>query len=466
MHVGQLGCVMTRSAKPLPIFDSLDPTRMWATLATGSHTANRAMPILQAAIDSARLGPVTMADVASRAGVAATTVYRYFSDIPSLEGIAHLILLEESLLVQSAWAHPDNTAAWDADSVDHTLGHWASSLAASTHGGMEQVRSVATIRAVPELDSHLTAAMQRAAHRVAGRLRDWQARSLITDDVDPFVQSLFMQNLHLSGWFRRLRRHDDDHHGDDPRWRSLLAMVAHDVQRPGPRRVLATGTWFGNSGRHGQLPPAPALLDIELERILTIEIGDPSPVHDRVVRSALTLTLASPISDFTITDLHEHSGVPPKRIYELFSGKEQIRRVGLWAFASATVAAHIGLLRHLPDADDPQTFLSDMLQRFAEPDAMLNRAHRLQGVSSLYSLSARHNHLAHLIDITSQATDALAQVQREGRLSDRVPADTVVDLLAGMTMSRAVIDTIGDQLPDAAWGWQLDATFGELLGTD
>jgi len=28
-----------------------------------------------------------------------------------------------------------------------------------------------------------------------------------------------------------------------------------------------------------------------------------------------------------------------------------------------------------------------------------------------------------------------------------------------------VIDTIGDQLPDVAWGWQLDATFGELLGT-
>lgn len=129
------------------------------------------------------------------------------------------------------------------------------------------------------------------------------------------------------------------------------------------------------------------------------------------------------------------------------------------------MVAHIGLLQHLPDADDPQTFLSDMLQRFAEPDAVPNRAHRLQGVNSLYSLAARHDHLAHLIDTTTQAAEAVAHVQQAGRLSDRVPADTVVDLLAGMTMSRAVIDTIGDQLPDAAWGWQLDTTFGELLGT-
>jgi len=456
---------MTRSAKPLPILDSLDPTRMWATLATGSHTADRAMPILQAAIDSARLGPVTMADVTSRAGVAATTVYRYFSDIPSLEGIAHLVLLEESLLVQGAWAHPDNAAPWDPQSVERTLGHWATSLATSGQSGLEHVRLVATIRAVPELDSHLTAAMQRAAHRVAGRLRDWQARSLIADDLDPLVQSLFMQNLHLSGWFRRLRRYDDDQHGDDPRWRGLLSTMAHDLQRVGARRALATDTWSRAERRAGCLPAAPADIDVELERILTIEIGDPSPTHERLVRSALSLSLASPVSGFTITELHQHSGVPPKRIYELFSGKDQIHRIALWAFTSATITAHIGLLRHLPDADDPQVFFSDMLQRFAESDGFDNRAHRLQGVNRLRALTARHDHLAHLIDTTSQATDALAEVQQSGRLSDRVPADTVVDLLAGMTMSRAVVDTIGDQLPDAAWGWQLDATFGELLGT-
>lgn len=456
---------MTKSAKPLPIFDSLDPTRMWATLATGSHTSDRALPILHAAIESARRGPVTMADVATRAGVAATTVYRYFSDITTLEGIAHLILLEETLLVQSAWAHPDNTAVWDATVVSSTLGHWASSLAIGGTSVREQVRSVSTIRSVPELGSHLTARLNRAAHRCAGRLRDWQARSLISSDIDPFVYSLFMQNMHVSGWFRHLRRHDDDQHGDDPRWRGLLTAITGDLQHLGPPHVLAPDSWSGPRGRHPQLPMTSPDVNAELDRILQVEINDPSPAHHLVIRSALALAYNSPISDFTITDLNQHSGIPPKQLYELFSGKEQIRRIALWAFTSATIAAHIGLLRHLPDSDNPQVFLSDMLQRFAEADGVSNRAHRLQGVNSLHSLSGQQEHLAHLINVTSEATDALAMVQASGRLNNRVAADTIVDLLTGLTMSRAVLDTVGDHLPDAAWGWQLDSTFGDLLST-
>jgi len=461
VHVSGPYGTMTPTARPLPFLDALNPTHMWATLATGSHTSNRALPILQAAIDTARSGPLTMAEITSRAGVAATTVYRYFSDVPSLDGIAHLILLEESLMKQSAWAHPDNDAVWDASSINAALRNWASTLATG-HDATQQVRSVAVIRATPGLGSHLRGVVQRAAHHVAGPLRDWQARGFITHDVDAYVQALLLQNLHLAGWFHRMRR-ESDPSADDPRWRNLITTTTLGLQQTHSRDLLVGEMSLDRHSRQSSLPATKIDIDAELTRVLGCEIDSPTHAHLNVVRCALALSLEHPNSDFTIAELHRRSGTPPKQIYELFSGKEQIRRIVLWAFTSATIAAHIGLLRFIPEADNPRVFLSDMLQRFAEPDGIVNRAHRLQGVSTLWALTDHSEHLSHLTEVTSQAADALAQVQQSGRLSDRAAADSVVDLLTGLTMSRAVLDTVGNRLPNSVWARQLDLTFGNLL---
>ena len=447
----------------IPVPGRMEPMRLWATLATGAHTAHRVMPILQAAVDSARLGPITMADVSTRAGVAGTTIYRYFNDMQSLEALAHLILLEDSLARYGGWAHPDNTSDWDDDLVGSALENWAGALAASTDDGISGIRSIAVVRGVASLAPHLTAMIERSVVATSGRLRDWQARSLVTDEIDTYVQAVFMHSLDHTGWFRRSLRSTHDGRTADPRWHALLSTIAHDLRRLEPRTPLADNTWTNSVQRPPRLPDVPVELSSEIDRILALEVTDPTPTHRRVIDEALGLLIDHPASDFTIGDLTQASGVPPKRLYELFPSKDIIRRVALWSFTSATISAHLGLLRHIGNAEDPAVFLSDMVNRFAEPDGIRNRAHRLQGVATLRDVPQRDAYLALIHDTVDAGSAALGEVQRDGRLNDRLAPDTFAELLAGLTVSRAVLDTLGSALPDAAWGWQLDSTFGNLL---
>lgn len=426
----------------------------------GRRTAHRVQPILEAALEALKAGELTVGAVARRSGIGVATIYRYFDGADELVRVTNLLAMSETL---SSVTHAFLAGTSRIDSIDEFQKLTPVVAAAQSAFSHPDVifRLLASIDDVVQhgsSDNELRALLLELALPVAGAIREWQAYWVVNDDVESFVTAVAIVTMGFAGWLAAT--------GETDQWTELLATIFGNLARDREVRTLADDSWNPGLRLSSLTLTAPNVSD-EAERILNLEIPDATERHRVVVMSALDLTLTNPDREFSVAELIAHCGIAVKEIYTLFREKSQIARIASWGFASATISAYLDSaaisIKSAGDARATERVLSDVLQRFAEPNSAKNRRIRLRGLRSLAAIDEPLAHLATVLSSRDQLALAIEGASNAGNLMQVASPTAVANLIAGVPVMRTVNDALGGTIGNASWGWFLDVTFGQLL---
>jgi hypothetical protein len=112
---------------------------------------------------------------------------------------ANLILLEEELTRIGRWA-VDDGQEWDVHAAQQRLSEWCGSVL-ETKNALGRLQVASTARAVDRRPTALKSLLVRSGQQTTDRLRELQARRVISSDLDAFAQAQFMNAAGLLGWW-------------------------------------------------------------------------------------------------------------------------------------------------------------------------------------------------------------------------------------------------------------------------
>lgn len=429
----------------------------------GWKSTQRAVRILESAVEAARVTELDIHHLSESVGMSVPTIYSYFPSLKDLVLTANLILLEEELTRIGRWA-VDDGQEWDVHAAQQRLSQWCGSVL-ETKNALGRLQVASTARAVDRGPSALKSLLVRSGQQTTDRLRELQARRIISSDLDAFAQAQFMNAAGLLGWWNDALSEQSPVRSTPADVTLMFDRIATSLFAHSQQRSLKSNSSIRSMNSALTLPTIDPPFDKELYRILALEVGQVDDRHHQVARSALDLVLVNPTGDFNISELVASAGVPPKALYELFADKEQILRVVLTAFTTSTASSYIQSLQHLGGSKDPLRLISDLVNKFQEPGSAHHRLLRLKGYAAVTSVQGP-DHLE-LIDTSARlAIDGLEAAQQAGLVRDDVPARTVISLILGVGGIRPVLDVLGSGLPDSVWSRHLDALFGGLLAVD
>ena len=426
-------------------------------------STQRAIRILEGAVEAARVGDIHADDLCEAVGISLPTLFSYFPSTKDLKLAADLVLLEEEFQRLGSWAEGDEDA-WDSLVVGARFDQWCQN-ALETRQALRRLQVVSSARSLDGGSMALKRVLINSAQPVSDRLRDLDARRLISINGDAFTQAHFMNLAGLLGWWNEMLPDGSPVRSTNADLTVMFREMSAGLLRARPQeresRVQRTDTEIRPEPSDGDTD----LFDAELRRILSLEVDDPSHQHFQVVRAALDLIIEKPTGDFSIGELNAQSGVPQKRTYELFTGKEQIMRVALTAFTASTASTYIRHLQHLPERPDPLGLIGEMLGRFREPSSRHYRYLRVRGYAAASS-STISGHLDSVESSALVAVEGIRAAQQRGLIRDQIPAQAVVSLILGIGGIRPILDVLGNGLPEAVWSQFLDTMFAGLLAID
>jgi len=417
----------------------------------------RLVGIVVDAANAMRAGVTDTAGLCEAAGIQPDVYRRSFGSRDRfLTTVAGLIVDEELQICVNAFEVRARGAKTSTD-VARAIENWmAEQLGGAPSTSTDDFRRACAVLWANDGSDVLAKSVEAESTRLAFTLREWQGRWMARFDSDEITRAFLFVSMIAASWILPMSKHIE-----------LLDTVARsfgeNTALDGPTRMLRADSWYPDL-RKTALHPAVPDFAAAAERLLD---GHSSRMRE-VVAGVATELNNDPAQTIVIEKVCSAHGVSRKTIYEAAESLERFRFMCQATFLVGSLEAHVETMAMAHWIDSPsaaELALSDYLQRFAEDGGVDRRAIRIAALTTRTDFPEGARLTSELESIESTLAAFISSLQARQLVSQRHSAEVIAYLLILHTVSRSIADSCPTQLPNPAWGWEVDILFGDLLAT-
>ena len=302
----------------------------------------------------------------------------------------------------------------------------------------------------------LAKAVEVQSMRMSFQLREWQGRWMARFDSDEITRAFLFVAFVSSSWLFSPQ-------GLSSSLPSLLRKIAVDTALDGPTRMLRSDSW------HPDLRTSALEVFAPDFGWAAAQLGASRPDRaNEIVSQVAEMWWNDPTREMGISDICDLFSVSRRTLYASFGSLEFLVFSSQAVFTLATVAAYVERLeraRPVASPEEAERLLSDFIQSFAEPNSSHYRRLRISAISRRDVLDPEGTLESEFRKLVRRLSTVLRNWQSRNLISQEHHPDAVAYLFLLHTVSRAIADSTPHQLPDAAWGWEIDILFGGILAT-